>query len=583
MLTFSIADGAFPSNEGRGYVLRRVLRRAARYGRKLQMHEPFIFKLVDSVIGILGDSFPEIEERKEHIERVIYSEEEHFNRTLDRGLEIFAKIKDELYQKKKTIIPGHDVFKLYDTFGFPLDLTQILATEANLKIDMQSFDKEMKKQQERARNASKFKTGQIPIDSWITLLENKKSNFVGYEEDAIETHIVKYSIQKDSLNIILKDTPFYAESGGQVGDKGIIATDEFELEVFDTQKEDDEIIHVCRLPENFSLKSDRVFAEINTQERRQTEKNHTATHLLHASLRKVLGVHVQQAGSLVDPLRLRFDFTHNSKLTDQEIIKIERLINQKIQEDIPLEILFKSYAEAKKDGAMALFGEKYEDTVRTIRIKDYSFELCGGTHVKQTGQIGLFILTYESSIASGIRRIEAFTGEGAINYTQNTRHQLRKLSDLLNAKDFDLITKTQEILQNKREIEKELAKINAKMLTADIDSIISSADMVNGVKIISKKLENSNIDQLKELGDKIREKSNNTVALLGTITNKKLAFVCIVSDDLIKAKNLNAGDLVRKVAQIAGGSGGGRPHMATAGGKDAAKFDTAMEEIKKII
>ncbi len=316
MLTFSIADGAFPSNEGRGYVMRRILRRAARYGRKLNMHEPFIYQLVPTVAQILGDTFPEAHQRAEHVATVIKSEEEHFNRTLDRGLEIFEKIKAELQQKKEIVIAGSDVFRLYDTYGFPVDLTRVLADESGLKLDTTGFDQEMKAQQDRARKAAQFKTTGISADDWTVLTDVPGSRFVGYSEDAIETHIIKYSVQETTLHLVLKGTPFYAESGGQVGDHGIVTIDGVDYSVTDTQKDGDDFIHLLTVPAGFKIKSDRVFAEIITANRRETEKNHTATHLLHSALRQTLGEHVQQAGSLVEPERLRFDFTHFSRVTD---------------------------------------------------------------------------------------------------------------------------------------------------------------------------------------------------------------------------------------------------------------------------
>jgi alanyl-tRNA synthetase len=583
MLAFSIGDGAFPSNEGRGYVVRRILRRAARYGRILNMHEPFIYKLVIKVSDILGETFPEIVERSDYIAKVIYSEEEHFNRTLDRGLEIFDKIKTELQIKKKKIISGSDAFKLYDTYGFPLDLTQILADESGLQIDMKTFNNEMKNQRARARKAAKFQTAEIKPESWVILTDNGVTNFVGYSEEAIETHIVKYSIQEDKINIVLKDTPFYAESGGQIGDQGIIVLDGFELNVLDTQKDGDEIIHICALPDELKITSDRVFAEVSINRRRQTEKNHTATHLLHAALRNVLGDHVQQAGSLVEPNRLRFDFRHHSKVTEEELTNIERIVNDKIQEDVTLAIARDTFENAKKRGAMALFGEKYEDVVRTIQINNFSLELCGGTHVRNTGQIGPFVIIYEGSISSGIRRIEALTGRSAVKYLQYARDTIHGIGEMLNSKDDEILQKTQELLDSKKQIEKELEKLNSQMLTAGIENLLKKAQTINGVDLIIQAVPKSNVAQLKEIGDKIRELTQNTVALLGTNNQGKLNFVCIVTDDLIKNKNLDAGKLVQQVAQVAGGSGGGRAHMATAGGRLVEKFDQAMEKIKELV
>ena len=583
MLTFSIADGEIPGNEGRGYVMRRILRRAARYGRNLNMHQPFIYKLVPTVVEILGGTFPEIAERKAHVSTVIRSEEEHFNRTLDRGLEIFEKIVSSLKNKKQMVIPGGEIFKLYDTYGFPVDLTRVLADEKGLKLDNAGFEAKMKEQQDRARRAAKFQWDDIPEDSWVILSKNGATSFVGYLEDAIETHIIKYSLHQNKLHIVLSETPFYAESGGQVGDKGTITNGEYELKVIDVQKDGENIIHICELPPGFSVKSDRVIAEIKTDARRQTEKNHTATHLLHAALRNVLGEHVQQAGSLVAPDRLRFDFRHMTRVEPEQITEIERQVNEKIQDDLALEITQDSFESAKKRGAMALFGEKYGDIVRTVAVPGYSLELCGGTHVRRTGQIGLFIITYEGSIASGVRRIEALTGKEAVKYLQNARNQMNKASELLNTTEMEIALKITDLLESKRKTEKELEKISSKIISGGVDGILDKSVLINGVNVISHTVKNSTMDQLKELGDQIREKAKKTVALLGTVSEGKISLVCVVSDDLIREKGLKAGELIQKIAKIVGGGGGGRPHMATAGGKDIAQFETAMTEIKRLV
>jgi len=584
MLTFSIADGGFPSNEGRGYVMRRILRRASRYARKLEMHDPFIYKLVDTVVSLLGETYPEIGERSEHITNVIQAEEEHFNRTLDRGLEIFDKSITKLQKQNKKQIPGKDVFKLYDTFGFPMDLTQVMAEESGFDIDTVGFEQEMKKQRERARNAAKFKAAEIESDDWIILKDNQKTHFVGYTEDTTETDIIKYSLNDQRLNIVLTRTPFYAESGGQIGDKGVIRIGEKQVCVLDTQNITDDIVHICELPENFKInKTDKIVAVIDTSERRQTEKNHTATHLLHAALRLVLGNHVQQAGSLVEPERLRFDFTHNAKVTDDELNQIENIVNEKILNDIPLIIGQESFEEAKKRGAMALFGEKYEDIVRTVSVNDFSLELCGGTHVNQTGTIGPFIITYESSIASGVRRIEALTGKEAISYLRKSRNSIQQIANLLNVQDDEIIPKTRDLIESKRQTEKDLAKLSSKMVGEGLDDILNRSENFNGIQLVVHEVTTGNMDQLKELGDRIREKVQNCVAVLGSKADNKLSFVCVVTDDLISSKNLNAGNLVRQIAAVAGGGGGGRPHMATAGGKDLDKFDAAMKKIKELL
>ncbi len=583
MLTVSITDGGFPSNEGRGYVMRRILRRAARYGRKLEMQEPFIYKIVDTVSDILGETFPEIESKKGHVKKVIQSEEENFNRTLDRGLDIFEKIKSQLQQMKQNVIPGSDVFKLYDTYGFPMDLTRVLAEESDMQIDETGFETEMKKQQQRARDAAKFTAVNMDSKDWIVVTDGESSNFVGYTEDSVESQIVKYLVNEDKLNIVLKNTPFYAEAGGQVGDTGTIAFDVFEVEVIDTQKDADEIIHICKLPENFEIENDRVVATVESQIRRLTEKNHTATHLLHAALRQILGGHVEQRGSFVEADRLRFDFTHLEKVSTDKIAEIEQLVNYKIQNNIPLEIEQDSLENAKKKGAMSLFGEKYGDVVRIVQISDYSLELCGGTHVESTGEIGPFIIVYEGSIAAGIRRIEALTGKAAVEFMQLSRDSVQKISEILNAKPDIIESKVISLLEDKKQLEKEINKLSSDSVLTQIDEIIKSSEIINGINLIRKVINNLSMDQLKEVGDKIREKSENTIALIGTQNDEKLAFVCTVSDNLIKSKKLKAGDLVREVAKVAGGGGGGKPHLATAGGKDTSKFEEAMNKISELL
>ncbi len=583
MLSFSIADGGLPSNEGRGYVMRRILRRAARYGRKLNMREPFIYKIVPRVVEIMGDAYPEIAERKEHVMAVIKAEEEHFNRTLDRGLEIFDKIKNELKAQKKIVVPGGDVFKLYDTYGFPVDLTRILAEEEGLTIDEKGFEKEMAAQRERARAAARFTAQAMDADNWITLNDGADSNFVGYDELAIETHIMRYQITENDIRLILRETPFYAESGGQVGDKGTISGEGFELSVFDTQKEGDHIVHFCRYQEDFRPGSDKVLAEVTTSRRRETAKNHTATHLLHAALRTVLGEHVTQAGSLVEPERLRFDFTHFQKISEEDLLRIETIINEKIQQDVPLEIAQEKFSEAKKKGAMALFGEKYGDVVRTIKIADFSLELCGGTHVKRTGEIGLCVILSEAGIASGVRRIEAITGARAVAYMQELRAVQRQSAALLGSPEKDIPQRLEQLLNEKRQLEKQIRQATADRLQSDVDSIIAEGREINGIRLITKEFKDVDVNQLKTLGDRLREKAKNTIGLFYLTEDAKITFVCVVSDDLIKTKKLSAGNLVKEVAKVAGGGGGGRPHLATAGAKDISKLNDALKKMEELL
>ncbi|HHE55896.1 MAG TPA: alanine--tRNA ligase, partial [Caldithrix abyssi] len=480
------------------------------------------------------------------------------------------------------VITGHEVFRLYDTYGFQVDLPPILSEENGLTLDMKGFEEQMELQRQRARASSKFVMAESEQD-WVVMNEGPDSRFVGYEELAIETHIMRYRKTEQHLQVILKDTPFYAESGGQVGDRGAIKGENFTLQVLDTQKEGDHIIHICELVENFQPKSDKVLAEVVSSARRSTQKNHTATHLLHAALRRVLGTHVTQAGSLVEPDRLRFDFTHYDKLTADQIREIERIVNQKIQQNIPLQISFEKFTEAKKKGAMALFGEKYGDVVRTIKIDDFSFELCGGTHVKTTGEIGAFIILYEAGIAAGVRRIEAITGEKAVEFIQNNKQILQQLTEALNATNENLVEKVEQLLNEKRQLEKELQKARAANLQAGVDELLKKAEKIDDLNVLVEEFQDAEMDQLKSLGDKLREKAKKLVALLLTEKDDKLSMVCLVSDDLLQDKKWHAGNLVREVAKQVGGGGGGRPHLATAGGKLIENKLNAIEFFKKIV
>lgn len=584
MLTFSITDGALPSNEGRGYVLRRILRRAARYARKLDMHEPFIYQLVPTVVEVMGDAFPEIKEKQGYVMEVIESEEESFNKTLDRGLEIFEKIVSDLKSKKRKDFPGEEAFRLYDTYGFPLDLTRILVEENNMTLDESGFDKEMEMQRERARQAGKFSTSTSKTDQWKMVADSKKSSqFVGYDKLISNAQINKYAAIDNDYHIILDETPFYAESGGQVGDKGKIIGEDFELKVIDTQKDGNEIIHICKNGNNLDINKPNVQAIVDASRRYPTMYNHTATHLLQAALRKVLGEHVKQAGSLVAPDYLRFDFTHFKKPKPNEIQKIERLVNEKIQEDIPLDIQYTDFKSAKEMGAMALFGEKYGDRVRMITIDKFSRELCGGTHVKSTGQIGLFIITQETSVASGIRRIDALTGPKAVEFVQNSRDTIQTLEHLLSTQLSEIPDHVISLIEQNKNLQKELQKLKSGQLLDETDSLLKNAEKIGSVDLVIQEFQNIEIDLLKQLGDKIRSSSKKTVGFFINLVagEDRMNFVCAVTDDLIKNRGLKAGDLIREAAQIAGGGGGGRAHLATAGAKNVDKLPDVLKFLRE--
>lgn len=581
MLTFSITDGALPGNEGRGYVLRRILRRAARYGRKLNMHQAFIYQVVPTVVDVMGDAFPEIRERQSHVMEVIKAEEESFNKTLDRGIEIFESIIARLKQEGKTEIPGEDAFKLYDTYGFPLDLTRIMAEEKGFSVDEAGFQKAMEAQRERARKAAKFSAQVSAPEDWVTLNPTEKSSvFLGYEVLECETFIVRYLHRDGKYLVVLAETPFYAESGGQLGDRGWIEGSGFTLQVIDTQKEGDDIVHHCILKEGEQLTPDPVKARVDKSWRLPTMYNHTATHLLHAALRTVLGDHVTQAGSLVAPDRLRFDFTHFKKIERSQLEEIEWIVNEKIQEDIPVEVLYTEFEKARKMGAMALFGEKYGDWVRVIVIDNFSKELCGGTHVHHTGQIGTFLITQETSIASGVRRIEALTGPKAVSFVQQTRDVVMDLDQLLNTTPEELPHKIQELLEQSKKLEKELQRLQARQVLEKVDEYLQQAESIGPVRLVVEHFSNLDVDLLKQLGDRIRQKATQTVGFFINHANGRLNFVCAVTDDLIQTKGIKAGDLVKEAARLAGGGGGGRPHLATAGARNADKLDDVIQFLR---
>ena len=581
-LTFAIGDGSLPSNDGRGYVLRRILRRAARFGRTLGLHEPFIYKLVPQLTEMMGEVFPELREKQEYISLVIKSEEESFNQTLDRGLEIFEKIVTTVREKNKTAIPGDEAFRLYDTYGFPLDLTELMAREQSLTVDNAGFEEAMEEQRKRAREAGKW---ELAIDyqpeKWDELSKGTASRFIGYTDLEADTEIRRLMREDGRVFFTLADTPFYAQSGGQVGDRGIIEGDGFRIRVLDTQKVGSHIVHVGEV--DGELGEAKVIARVDAARRRDTERNHTATHLLHQALRDTLGTHVSQAGSLVSPERLRFDVTHFQKMEFAQLEDIEGQVNEHIRQDLEIETFTTSFVEARKLGAMAIFEEKYGETVRVVKIGDYSLELCGGTHLTHTGQAGYFNILAESSAAAGIRRLEALTGSGAEAYLRSARRIEDELQQLLHCQRDDLTTKVQELLEQRRQLEHEMQSLRGKLAGQEISGLVAQASALNGFRYVASKVHAQNVDELRTMSDTLRNQLRSGVGVLAAEINQKVTFVCIVTDDLIQDKKLRAGDIVKQVAAIAGGSGGGKPHMALAGGKDTDKIDAALKEVPGIV
>ena len=572
MLSFAIADGAMPSNEGRGYVLRRILRRASRFGRMLGTKEPFLFKLVDYLIDVMGESFPELVEKKIHIEKVIESEESSFNSTLERGLSHFEKY---ISKHKGNAIPGKEAFKLYDTYGFPLDLTQLMAREQGLEVDEIGFHDNMKKQRDRAKASGNFK--QVSSDlSWVLISDSKDSIFLGYEQLESQSQICKYATTDDYTVLVLDKTPFYAESGGQIGDTGVIKIGDDTLTVMDCQKNGDEIHHICSGSFNNEKLLEPVLCIIDLNRRQRIRKNHTATHLLHAALKKTLGDHIQQAGSLVHPDYLRFDLTHSEKISNDEVSKIENLVNDEIQKNVKLDISIKNFDVAKSEGAEALFGEKYGDKVRVISIGDFSMELCGGTHVNRTGDIGLLKITEESSLAAGVRRMVAVTGPEAINYFQNKVSIVQELQGILGAKSDEISSRVSHLIDERKVLEKKLKqKRSSSAFNAKV--IMEDALKVNEHNIIVSEVDSESLDELKRFGDQTLNVLESGIAVLGSNKGAKPAAVIVVTDDIIK-KGLNAGSLAKLVGNEMGGGGGGKPSLATAGGKDLNSYPNAMKK-----
>ncbi len=575
MLSFAIADGALPSNEGRGYVLRRILRRAARFGRSLDMNQPFIFNLVGTVEKIMGDTFPEIVDKKSHIEKIIKAEETSFNDTLDRGLSHFNKVISNMSGKT---IPGSDAFKLYDTFGFPLDLTQLMAREKGLSIDEDGFKKEMDQQKKRAKSAEKFNTNVSEV-SWNELKNIEDSKFKGYEAISLSAEIVKYASTDDSYLVVLDQTPFYAESGGQIGDTGTIKGSGVDLIVQDVQLDGECYVHHCTGTIGKDIST--VECRVDFEKRQRTRKNHTATHLMHKALKMVLGDHVQQAGSLVHPDYLRFDLTHFEKISKKEIREIENIVNSEILINNKLDVSIKAFDEAKKEGAVAMFGEKYGDQVRVITVADFSKELCGGTHVDRTGDIGLFKITEETSLASGVRRIVAVTGPKAVEFVQDQVAALDEVKSQLKCNLNSIPDRLGQLIKDNKTLEKELKKQKKSNSSFDTKILLKEALIIENKTIVIKMTDAEDMDSLKDFGNSLLLKLKNGIGVLGAVADKPM-LVVVVTDTLIEA-GIKAGDLAKQIGSIMGGGGGGRPNLATAGGKDKKSLETAMEKAKDII
>ena len=580
---FLITDGVLPSNEGRGYVLRRIIRRAIRHGYLLGAKEPFFYRLVAPLAEEMGDAYPELVAARPQVERVLRQEEERFAETLEKGM---ALLEEAIAGLEGKVIPGELVFRLYDTYGFPVDLTADIARERNLTLDMAGFEREMAAQRERARTASRFE-----VDYNAGLKVDVCTEFTGYEHLVERARIEALYRNEDAVErlragekgvVVLDHSPFYAESGGQVGDTGMIETATARFRVTDTQKSGHAILHIGEVEEGELVVGEEVEARVDEARRRAIMLNHSATHLLHAALRRVLGEHVQQKGSLVGPDRLRFDFSHFEPLTEAQLREVEHLVNEQIRRDLEVEARIMPLEEARRTGAMALFGEKYGDEVRVLQMGDFSIELCGGTHVRRVGEIGLFKIVSESGIAAGVRRIEAVTGEKALEYAEDIESRLHHIAALLKAPPEQADEKVAQLLERQRTLEKELERLRAKLAASQGSALTDRTVEVEGIPVLATRLEDGTpVKVLRETLDQLRNRLGSGVVVLGTVNEGKVNLVAGVTKDL--TDRIHAGDLIRAVAERVGGKGGGRPDMAQAGGNRPEQLDAALAAVPELV
>ncbi|WP_455222916.1 alanine--tRNA ligase [Kaarinaea lacus] len=575
---FLITDGVVPSNEGRGYVLRRIIRRAIRHGHKLGLRDPFFYKLVAPLAKEMGDAYPELVKAQSNVEKVLLQEEQRFAETLDQGMTI---LEEAIGALKGKVIPGETVFKLYDTYGFPVDLTADIARERELSLDMEGFDKEMSAQRERARKAGKFEA------SYHNKLNVQgATEFTGYdhvEDEGKILYLFKDGVAVDALNageqgiVVLDRTPFYAESGGQVGDEGILESGKSAFNVQDTQKQQDVYTHIGEVSSGQIKVGDNVKAIINNSERRQIAFNHSATHLLHAALRKILGEHVTQKGSLVEADRLRFDFSHFAPVSPEELNEIEDLVNEKIRANYAVDTRLMKQDEAMAAGAIALFGEKYGDVVRVLSMGDFSVELCGGTHVGRTGDIGLFKITSETGVAAGVRRIEAVSGPGALQWVRNNENNIHQLASLVKGSQDTLTEKVKQLLDKNRQLEKEVEQLKGRLASSQGSDLLNQAEEINGIKVLAARLDGVDPKSLRDTMDQLKNKLGSAAIVLAAVNGEKINLVAGVTSD--QTSRIKAGNLVNVVAQQVGGKGGGRPDMAMAGGNNPAALDGALNSV----
>ncbi len=585
-VSFLIADGVTPSNDGRGYVLRRLLRRAARHGRLIGLREPFLHEVAKTVATVMGDAYPELRNEEQRIRDVIRIEEERFGETLDRGLVLLEDATAKLKTEKSRTLPGEVAFRLYDTYGFPLDMTEDILRGENLTVDQAGFEKLMEAQRTRGREARES----VSMESKIQL--DRQVCFIGYDRLSGESSVIGIfadggtkteAVEGDEIDLLTAETPFYGESGGQVGDRGEIRTARGDvIEITDTQHPTPQLTsHRGTVKKGRVQVGDQVELVVDGRHRRKTMLNHSATHILHAVLRKELGQHVRQAGSLVTPDRLRFDFSHTGAIPDDKLALIETKVNQHVREDAAVSTQELSYDDAIRRGALAFFGDKYGDRVRVVKIGDFSTELCGGTHIRASGEIGLFKLHFEGGVAAGVRRVEAYTGEGALDLVYNYEQRLKEIGDLVRGSANDAVDKVKKLLDRQKELEKEIEKLRGQFEKDRIPDLLSKKRNVDGASIVISQVDGVDGKQLRDIADQLTEKLGSGVVVLASAGEANVNLVASVSKDL--TKKFHAGNIVKELAAMVGGGGGGRPDFAQAGGKEPAKIDAALKRAEELV